>query len=86
MPMAIILLALFGCYCDHVVNTEDRERRLGSRSQSTDLGQRGLEHTRMDIVADLALHEIQTIPLQSLARFVVLSRIVVHAQRSDQIC
>lgn len=86
MSVTIVLLSLLGCYCDHVVNTQDRQRSLGGRAQRTDLGQSRLQNTSVHIVADLSLHQIQTVPLQSLSRLVVLRSVMVHTEGCNKIC
>ena len=45
---------------DHVVDTEDRDGSLSSELERLDLGHGGLKHTSLQVVADLAVHEVKT--------------------------
>lgn len=85
MAVAIILLALLGCNCDHIINTEDRQGSLGGGAQGTDLGQSRLKDTSMDVIANLSLDQVKTVPLEALARLVGLGSVVVDTKGSNKV-
>lgn len=86
VTMPIILLTLLRRHSNHIINAEDRQCSLSGRTQGTDLGQSRLQHSSMDVITDLALDQIQSIPLQSLARRVLLGSVMVHTELRHQIC
>jgi len=85
MAVAIILLALLGCNCDHIINTEDRQGSLGGGAQSTDLGQSRLKDTSMDVITNLSLEQVKTVPLKALTRLVSLGSVVVDTKGSNKV-
>lgn len=65
LALGFAALLLVRNHLDQVVDTQDRNSSLGSGSQRFDLGDGWLQNTGLDIVAELAVQQIQSIPFES---------------------
>ena len=84
----LLLLLGLGVQRDQIIDTQNRDRRLGRKLNHLDLGHGRLEHSRLDIVAHHPLHEIQTVLGQvrlALALVPQLCRVVVGTELGDQL-
>ena len=55
---------LLGRQLDHVVDSQNGDGRLGGELQALDLGHGRLEYASGAIVANLSLHQVETVPLR----------------------
>ena len=65
---------LRGDKLDHIVNSEDSDGSFGSELERLDFGHGGLEHTSLEVVADLSLNEVKTGVLELFLLSLIVSR------------
>ena len=75
---------------DHVVDSQDGNGGFRCELKGLDLGHSRLKHTRLQVVARLSVHQVETredqIALLRVLRGGLLGSVVEDAELSDQVC
>lgn len=61
-----VLLLLVGVELDHIVDSEDGHSGLSGEAKALNLGNSRLHHSSLEIVSDLALHQVKSRILEVL--------------------